>query len=395
MKPKRWLPWLLMAGLVFCVVMLVPRHAGHQSPTERARDIASGVRCPTCGGESALESQAPISKAIRAEIDRRVAAGESDSQIRSYLVSRYGQSILLKPSTGGVTALVWILPVVVLIVAVVVLGRAVRRWRVRAETTAASSDDEVMVVRAVTEIANRPIRQRPRSNTLRGLEEQQTYLFASLARLDRERAAGDLDETTYLALREDTTSRAAALLRQIEEAGSARPRSQSQSPPRRRRLHALAVGAALLAGAGVLVAATAHSQHARPTASGAIGATSGDPLGQARRLAQQGKIVEALKSYDQILASDPRQSEALAYRGALLAMAGQTDLGLASIERAIAADPTYPVAHYLRGLVLTQQGDQTTAAAEFRTTLADNPAPDITTAARDALDHLAAKPSIP
>jgi tetratricopeptide (TPR) repeat protein len=105
--------------------------------------------------------------------------------------------------------------------------------------------------------------------------------------------------------------------------------------------------------------------------------------------------VEALKSYDQILASDPRQSEALAYRGALLAMAGQTDLGLASIERAIAADPTYPVAHYLRGLVLTQQGDQTTAAAEFRTTLADNPAPDITTAARDALDHLAAKPSIP
>jgi tetratricopeptide (TPR) repeat protein len=214
-----------------------------------------------------------------------------------------------------------------------------------------------------------------------------------LAHLDQEKAAGDLDEAAYTALRNDTTARAATLLRQIEQARTPRPRRQPAR--RRRRLPAIAIGAALIAGAGLLVAGAAHPRQSGQTATGSIGPATADPLAQARLLAQRGKTVDALKRYDQILANDPHQPEALAYRGLLLAISGQSDLGLASIERAITADPTYPVAHYLRGLVLSQQGDHATATAEFHATLADHPTPDIATATQDALDALQRTPPNP
>ncbi len=387
MKGKRWVPWLLMAAVVTGAFICGPGHGGHHSPTERARDIAAGVRCPTCAGESALESQAPISIAIRTEIGRRIAAGESDTQIRSFLVSRYGQSILLKPPTGGLTGLVWILPGLVLVFAAFGATRAVRRWGAGPGSTPPSLDDQVMVSAAVSECASRSPR-RPRSDSHSGLEEQRSYLLASLARIEEERASGDLDEATYHALRDDTTARAAALFHQIERAGPARPQIQPEAAKRRRWLPAIAVGTIVVVGSSVLIAGTVHPRAGGQTATGSITRLSSDPLGDARRLAQQGKNVDAMKQYDAILANDPKQPEALAYRGALLALSGETSVGLTSIERAIAADPTYPVAHYLRGLLLSQQGDRATAAAEFRATLADNPAPDISAATMDALNQL-------
>ena len=77
-----------------------------------------------------------------------------------------------------------------------------------------------------------------------------------------------------------------------------------------------------------------------------------------------------------------------AYRGLLLAMGGQTDLGMTSIERAIMADPTYPDAHFMRGLLLAQQGDKATANAELRASLAYDPPPALASAIRDALTQL-------
>ena len=73
--------------------------------------VASEVRCPTCRQLSAAESDAPAAEAVRVAIAARVEQGDSDAEIRAFLVDSYGKDILLTPGRSGVAALVWALPV--------------------------------------------------------------------------------------------------------------------------------------------------------------------------------------------------------------------------------------------------------------------------------------------
>jgi cytochrome c-type biogenesis protein CcmH len=96
---------------------------------ERVLDIASTIRCPACRGQSAAGSDAASAQAIRVEIAERVEAGESDDEIRAYFASTQGDEILLTPPRTGVGALVWVVPVVVLVVGGAGLALAFRRWK--------------------------------------------------------------------------------------------------------------------------------------------------------------------------------------------------------------------------------------------------------------------------
>ena len=127
---KRWLPWLL--GVIVLIVALVVGTSSSgeaKTPTQKAASIEKGVRCPTCRELSVAESDARAAQAIRTEILRRVRAGQSPATIRAFLVSRYGPDILLKPQGSGVAALVWVIPVVVILMAIAGLGLAFYRWR--------------------------------------------------------------------------------------------------------------------------------------------------------------------------------------------------------------------------------------------------------------------------
>ena len=145
------LPWLLMA-LVLAGALALGAGGGGGPRTERDRvtAIASEVRCPTCRGLSAAESDAKAAQAIRDEITERVRAGEGDGQIRAFLVSRYGRDILLKPEAGGVAGLVWALPVAAGVGAAAGLVVAFRRWRGRGGGDP-SPEDEALVARALGE----------------------------------------------------------------------------------------------------------------------------------------------------------------------------------------------------------------------------------------------------
>ena len=127
---RRWLPWLALAA-VLAVALLVGagRHGGRATPAQRAHRIAGELRCPTCRSLSAAESDAKAAKAVRDEIGRRVRAGESDSQIRAYFVSRYGRDILLEPEGTGVAAIVWVLPVAAVVCGIAGLALYFRRRR--------------------------------------------------------------------------------------------------------------------------------------------------------------------------------------------------------------------------------------------------------------------------
>ena len=143
-----------LSGGLLAVVLVGALYVGSRTasgpPTEdeRVHRIASVVRCPTCRGLSAAQSDAPPAEAIREEVRRRVQAGESDGEIKDYLVSRYGEDILLEPEAEGVGIVVWALPVLGGVVAVGGLALVLRRRRVRPGRTATAAD-EALVARAM------------------------------------------------------------------------------------------------------------------------------------------------------------------------------------------------------------------------------------------------------
>jgi cytochrome c-type biogenesis protein CcmH len=81
----------------------------------RARAISAGLRCLVCQNESIDESNATLAHDIRVLVRTRLLAGDSDQQIRDFLVSRYGNFILLKPPFEPGTYLLWLTPLLVLV----------------------------------------------------------------------------------------------------------------------------------------------------------------------------------------------------------------------------------------------------------------------------------------
>jgi len=73
----------------------------------RARALSSELRCLVCQNESIDDSDADLARDIRLLIRERITKGESNGQVRDFLVSRYGDFILLKPPLKLSTALLW------------------------------------------------------------------------------------------------------------------------------------------------------------------------------------------------------------------------------------------------------------------------------------------------
>ncbi len=100
--------WLLAVLVVSVLSVVVLPHA--PSRASRVAHLESLVKCPSCQDLSVAQSTSASSLAVRVDINRLVAAGESDAQILATLESSYGSSILLSPSTSGWGALLWIAP---------------------------------------------------------------------------------------------------------------------------------------------------------------------------------------------------------------------------------------------------------------------------------------------
>ena len=80
----------------------------------RARALSGELRCMVCQNESIDDSEAPLARDIRLLIRERIGKGESNDAVRAYLVSRYGDFILLKQPFKPETLLLWLSPVLVL-----------------------------------------------------------------------------------------------------------------------------------------------------------------------------------------------------------------------------------------------------------------------------------------
>jgi cytochrome c-type biogenesis protein CcmH len=80
----------------------------------RATALMAQLRCIQCQGQSIHDSDAPIASAMRHEVRSRIAKGESDRQIRDWLIKRYGEWIDFSPSSHGIGLVLWALPLLLI-----------------------------------------------------------------------------------------------------------------------------------------------------------------------------------------------------------------------------------------------------------------------------------------
>lgn len=121
--------WAVLGVVTVVALVIGSRTEAPKTDEQRLWSIASGVRCPTCAGQSVATSDAPAAESLRAQIREDIEAGLDDDRIRGRLAQgAYGEDVLLNPPRSGFAALVWVVPVAVVLIAFGGLALAFRRW---------------------------------------------------------------------------------------------------------------------------------------------------------------------------------------------------------------------------------------------------------------------------
>jgi cytochrome c-type biogenesis protein CcmH len=95
----------------------------------RARALSRELRCMVCQNQSIDDSDAPLAKDLRVLVRERLTKGDSDEQVIDFLVSRYGEFVLLRPTFEWHTAILWLTPLIALLAGAIAMFAAVRRRR--------------------------------------------------------------------------------------------------------------------------------------------------------------------------------------------------------------------------------------------------------------------------
>ncbi|MET1414624.1 cytochrome c-type biogenesis protein [Roseibium sp. HPY-6] len=124
----------LTALLLLLSVLIAPAQA--VAPDEvledpaleaRARALSAELRCMVCQNQSIDDSDAPLAKDLRVLVRERLVAGDSDGQVIDYLVSRYGEFVLLKPRFAWHTFFLWAAGPIALVAGLIAIGLALRK----------------------------------------------------------------------------------------------------------------------------------------------------------------------------------------------------------------------------------------------------------------------------
>ena len=122
----------------------------------RAREVSAGLRCLVCQNQSIDDSAAPLARDLRGIVREHLKAGDTDAEVRAYLVQRYGDFVLLKPPFELSTALLWGTPVLVVLLG----GAALFRRRPAAPPGSLTPDEqaELDALIGASEETRRPAR---------------------------------------------------------------------------------------------------------------------------------------------------------------------------------------------------------------------------------------------
>jgi cytochrome c-type biogenesis protein CcmH len=126
-----------LAVAVLC--SLIAASSAQAADPPNAADLEAELVCPVC--ETTLDqSNAPVAEQMKVFIRERIAAGDSEQEIKDALVAEFGEGVLATPGKSGFGLLAWVIPLATLAAGALALGLLVRNWsRRRADSSAESS----------------------------------------------------------------------------------------------------------------------------------------------------------------------------------------------------------------------------------------------------------------
>jgi len=94
---------------------------------KRYESINRELRCLVCQNQTISDSNATLAQDLRREVRDMIAAGNTDDEIRDFMIERYGDFVLYRPRMTPENFLLWAAPVLLLLIGAVVVVRVVRR----------------------------------------------------------------------------------------------------------------------------------------------------------------------------------------------------------------------------------------------------------------------------
>ena len=106
---------------------------------DRARALSQELRCPVCRNESIDESNATLAQELRIVLRERIVAGDTGEEALDFMVSRYGEFVLLRPDAQGANLILWLAAPALFLIALAIGWSTIRSRRA---TPTSLSDDE-------------------------------------------------------------------------------------------------------------------------------------------------------------------------------------------------------------------------------------------------------------
>lgn len=378
---------------VLYVLLVLFRSSLHAAPApdveDRTREIATELRCVVCQNLSVADSPSEMAQQMRAIVREQVEAGKSAQEIKEFFVSKYGEWVLLKPKTTGISALLWILPYVALLLGVGAALLFLRRLSTRKKVANETSAPVAITDQARQELLRRDLEipdledRTPRAGLLR----ERARISAELSELEFDFESGKLSREDYQTLKKDIEAKGAAIIQQLgampsvaapAQVRTARPQPDKvvSSPSRFPRWQLVSGGVFLLAfgiALGVML-----TQSIRPrggegdimTGDFMTGTTPSNrdaaaALAQGKQAFAQQDYPKAIDAFKKVLASDPNHPEAHSYMGFILMQASHGDGALMAFDKALSQAPNFPMALWGKGMVLYQDKKDFAAAREI------------------------------
>ncbi|HEX9454814.1 MAG TPA: cytochrome c-type biogenesis protein CcmH, partial [Candidatus Binatia bacterium] len=206
---------------ILLMLWLLSATAAHAAATpdldDRTREVATELRCVVCQNLSVADSPSDMAQQMRGIVREQLQAGKTPDQIKDFFVSKYGEWVLLKPRTTGVSALLWILPYVVLVFGIIAALWFARRWS--AKKVAARSDAAATPIspQARNELLNRDAAEPDIEDTSARaqLARERSRLRNELSELDFDFQSGKLSESDFEVLKRDIENKGATVISQL------------------------------------------------------------------------------------------------------------------------------------------------------------------------------------
>jgi cytochrome c-type biogenesis protein CcmH len=382
-------------ALVLFLIGHVPIHAAEAPDLEdQTRALAAELRCVVCQNLSVADSPSEMAQQMRAIVREQLQAGKTPQEVRDFFVSKYGEWVLLKPKTTGVSLLLWVLPYVALAAGVIIGLWLMRRWAKRKASPARAGETTIAPAQPGDDFLRADLAAPGSEDTSARAEllRERARLGAELRELEFDYESGKHSKHDFTALREDILLRAtqakeklSVLPAPVVAQGPTKDNSVPQAAKQKQdgrtgfRRWQLAAGGCFLLLFG-LVLGVLLTQSLRPrmseqdTITGDFMTGTSNPASE--RLLQEGKqafakqdFAKAIESFKQVLAQEPNQPEAHSYMGFILVQAGHGDGALMAFEKALAVAPNFPMALWGKGMILYQEKKDYAGAKEIFTRL--------------------------